>query len=166
MSTMASQIANITVVYSNVYPGADQRKHQSSVSMVFVWGIHRLPVNSSHKWPVTRNMFPFDDVIMLSFLQFYWWVFSFSQINISILSIVMSPSTMLIGLISKKNAKSSSIKKMWTTSSFADIHTWAYLIILIVLHIRFRGYWTQATFAIGQLRILDRYILFAILNLA
>ena len=30
----------------------------------FVWGIHRGPVNSPHKWPVTRKMFPFDDVIM------------------------------------------------------------------------------------------------------
>ena len=41
------------------------RKRQSSVSLVFVRGIHRRPVNSTHKGPVTRNMFPFDDVIML-----------------------------------------------------------------------------------------------------
>ena len=27
-------------------------------------GIHRGPVNSPHKWPVTRKMLPFDDVIM------------------------------------------------------------------------------------------------------
>ena len=27
-------------------------------------GIHRGPVNSPHKRPVTRKMFPFDDVIM------------------------------------------------------------------------------------------------------
>ena len=27
-------------------------------------GIHRGPVISPHKWPVTRKMFPFDDVIM------------------------------------------------------------------------------------------------------
>ena len=39
-------------------------KHQSSVSLAFVRGIHRWPVNSPHKWPVTRKMFPFDDVIM------------------------------------------------------------------------------------------------------
>ena len=26
--------------------------------------VHRVPVNSPHKWPVTRKMFPFDDVIM------------------------------------------------------------------------------------------------------
>ena len=51
-------------VYSTVYSGVDQRKHQSSASLAFVWGIHRGSVNSPHKWPVTRKMFPFDDVIM------------------------------------------------------------------------------------------------------
>ena len=61
MSTMASQI---TSVYSAVYSGADQRKHQSSASLAFVRGIHRSPVNSPHKGPVTRKMSPFDDVIM------------------------------------------------------------------------------------------------------
>ena len=49
---------------SSVYSGADQRKHRSSASLAFVRGIHRSPVNSPHKWPVTRKMFPFDDVIM------------------------------------------------------------------------------------------------------
>ena len=43
---------------------ADQRKYQNSASLAFVRGIHRRPVNSPHKWPVTRKMFPFDDVIM------------------------------------------------------------------------------------------------------
>ena len=43
---------------------SDQRKHQSSASLAFVWGIHRWPVNSPHKWAVMRKMFPFDDVIM------------------------------------------------------------------------------------------------------
>ena len=61
---MASQITSLTIVYSIVYSGADQSKHQSSASLAFVWGIHRGPVNSPHKWPVTRKMFPFDDVIM------------------------------------------------------------------------------------------------------
>ena len=50
--------------YSIVQSGADQRKHQSSASLAFVRGIHRWQVNSPHKWPVTRKMFPFDDVIM------------------------------------------------------------------------------------------------------
>ena len=64
MCAMASQINSLTVVYSTVYSGADQRKHQSSASLAFVRGIHRRPVNSPHKGPVTRKMFPFHDVIM------------------------------------------------------------------------------------------------------
>ena len=64
VDSIASQIISLTIVYSVVYSGADQRKHQSTASLAFVWGIHRGPVNSPHKWPVTRKMFPFDDVIM------------------------------------------------------------------------------------------------------
>ena len=64
MNAMASQITSLTIVYSTVYSGADQRKHQKSVSLAFVRGICRSPVNSPHKRPVTRKMFPFDDVIM------------------------------------------------------------------------------------------------------
>ena len=41
MTTMASQITSLTVVYSTVYSDADQRKHQSSASLAFVWGIHQ-----------------------------------------------------------------------------------------------------------------------------
>ena len=66
MSTMASQITSLMIVYSIVYTGVDQRKHQSSASLAFVRGIHRWPVNSPHKGPVTRKNFPFDDVIMQS----------------------------------------------------------------------------------------------------
>ena len=64
MGTITSQITSFTIVYSTVYPGAGQSKHQSSASLAFVRGIHRSPVNSPHKWPVTRKMLPFDDVIM------------------------------------------------------------------------------------------------------
>ena len=66
MGTMTSQITSLTIVYSSVYSGADQRKHQSSASLAFVSGI-RWPVNSPRKGPVKRKMFPFDDVIM-------WWL--------------------------------------------------------------------------------------------
>ena len=41
MATMASQITSLTVVYSTVYSGVDQRKHQSSASLAFVRGVHR-----------------------------------------------------------------------------------------------------------------------------
>ena len=63
MGSMVSQITSLTIVYSIVYSGAD-KKHQSSASMAFVWGIHQWPVNSPHKRPVTRKMVPFDDVII------------------------------------------------------------------------------------------------------
>ena len=52
---IASQITSLTIVYSTVYSDADQRRHQSSASLAFVWGIHRGPVNSPHKGPVTRK---------------------------------------------------------------------------------------------------------------
>ena len=67
MNAMTSQITSLTIVYSTVYSGADQRKHQSFASLAFVRGIHRSPVNYPHKWPVTQEMFPFDDVIMDDF---------------------------------------------------------------------------------------------------
>ena len=60
MGTMAFQITSLIIVYSTVYSGADQSKHQRSVSLAFVRGIHRGPVNSPHKWSVTRKMFPND----------------------------------------------------------------------------------------------------------
>ena len=66
MGMMASQFTSRTIVYSTVYSSLDQRKHQSSPSLAFVRGIHWWPVNSPHKRPVTRKMFPFDDVIMIT----------------------------------------------------------------------------------------------------
>ena len=41
MTTIASQITSLAIVYSTVYSGGDQRKHQSAASLAFVWGIHR-----------------------------------------------------------------------------------------------------------------------------
>ena len=65
MNAIASQITSVSIVYSSVCSDADQRWHQSSASLAFVRGIHRGPVNSLHKRPVTRKMFLFDDVIMI-----------------------------------------------------------------------------------------------------
>ena len=69
MGAVASQITSVSVIYSTVYSGGDQRKHQSSALLAFVRGIHRWPVNSPHKGPVTRKTFPFDDVVMIG-----WWL--------------------------------------------------------------------------------------------
>ena len=66
---MASQITSLTIIYLTAYSDADQIKHQRSASLAFVKGIHRWPVNSPHKWPVTRKMFP----LMTSSLAWCVW---------------------------------------------------------------------------------------------
>ena len=43
------------------------KKHRSSSSLASVRGIHRWPVISPHKGPVTRKMFQFDDIIMINY---------------------------------------------------------------------------------------------------
>ena len=75
---MAYQITSLTIVYSAVYSGADQRKHQSSASLAFVRGIHRWAVNSPHKWPVKRKRLPFHDVIMAIY------IICFNELRLSI----------------------------------------------------------------------------------
>ena len=65
-------ITGVSIVYSTVCSGANQRKHQSSTSLTFMGGggggggggMHQWPMNSPHKGPVTRKLFPFDDFIM------------------------------------------------------------------------------------------------------
>ena len=64
MSKMASQITGISIVYLTICSGADQRKYKNSVLLAFVKGINQWTVNSQHKWPVMRKMFPFDEIIM------------------------------------------------------------------------------------------------------
>ena len=65
------------VSFSTVYSGTDQRKHQSSASLDFVQGIRRWPVNSPHKWPVTRSFDVFFDLNLnkrLSKQGWCWWL--------------------------------------------------------------------------------------------
>ena len=82
MGAMVSQITSLSIVYSTVHSFADQRKHQSSASLAFVRWINRWPVNHPDKWPVTRKMFAFDDVIMGRTPGMMWkdwvWVSLFS----------------------------------------------------------------------------------------
>ena len=59
MSAMVSQITGVSIACSIVGSSEDQRKHKTPRHRP-LWS----PVNSQHKWPVTRKMFPFDDVIM------------------------------------------------------------------------------------------------------
>ena len=61
MSAMASLITGVTIIYPTVCSGADKKKLR-------VTGLHERNwlVNSPHKWPITRKMFPFDYVIMIT----------------------------------------------------------------------------------------------------
>ena len=81
--SVMSQISCLSIVYSTVCSGADQRKHQSSALLAFVRGIHQSPVNSPHKFRVkTRKKFPFDDVIMyVLFVLFHKKTFSMSCVK-------------------------------------------------------------------------------------
>ena len=64
MGVMAFQITGVSIVYSTVCLGVNQRKHQSPASLAFIRGLHRWLVNSPNKGSVTQKMFPFVDVIM------------------------------------------------------------------------------------------------------
>ena len=92
MRTMASQITSLTIVYATLYSDAEERKHQSSASLAFVRGIHRWLVNSPHKGPVTRKMFPFDDVIMTIYAMSTFWEIPAACLDI-LVSTVETPFT-------------------------------------------------------------------------
>ena len=71
MGAMASQIASVSILYSTVCSGTNQRKHQSPASLAFLRGVRRWPVDPPHKGPVTRKMYPFYDVIII-YRQLSW----------------------------------------------------------------------------------------------
>ena len=107
---MASQITSLTIVYSTVYSGAVRRKHQGSASLAFVRGIHRCPMNSPYQWPVTRKMFPFDDVVMNKTTENKnsvntWW-------NMLVYTLVF-----FVGLVSRKS-------KAWLWRTFGWEWSW------------------------------------------
>ena len=54
---------------------AQIKENINALSLAFVRGIHRWPVNSPHKWPVMQKMFPFDDVIMATCLIGFRYLF-------------------------------------------------------------------------------------------
>ena len=72
MGATASQITGILIIYSTICSGADQRKYQSSASLTFERGIHRSPVGSPHKWPVTRKCI----YLMTSWCLWLWLIIS------------------------------------------------------------------------------------------
>ena len=79
MNAKASQSTGVWIVCSTVCSDADQRKHQSSALLAFVRGIHRWSVDSPHKGPVTRKMFPFHDVVILPILRKFRYFICFAR---------------------------------------------------------------------------------------
>ena len=65
MNAIALQIIGVSIVCSSVFFRRRSKKHQSSALLAFVSGIHQWPMDSPHRGPVTRKMFPFDDIIMI-----------------------------------------------------------------------------------------------------
>ena len=121
MGAISSQISSFPIGYSTVYSGSDQRKHQSSASLAFVRGIHRSPVNSPHKWPVTRKIFPYDDVIMWSMPQATFMVVRTTGFVKMLLSLVLFtdwPTIVTVvrhwGLIARVQANGSQYPKFTT----------------------------------------------------
>ena len=131
MGAIASQIITLTIVFSIDYSDAGQRKHQSSASLAIVRWIHRGPVNSPHKWPVTRKMFPFDDVIMSLVCWIQWqsssdrnWEINFCWQQISHLDtiriliwrksiIMMDMSTGVLNIGKEEDGKRCVLKHLW-----------------------------------------------------
>ena len=103
MSMIVSQITSLMSVYSTVYSGAVQSKHQSSASQAFVRGIHRWPVNSPHNGPVTRKMLPFDDIMITQTAHVRWArVFSILMIKAQHCTVTYKPN-LLDGLVQERS---------------------------------------------------------------
>ena len=91
MGVMASQITSLPIVYSSVYSGADQIKHQSSASLTYVRGIHRWSVNSPHKRPLASLYY------IPNTLFFVWIIRKFTSVWMKVVrSLVCSWSGMWI----------------------------------------------------------------------
>ena len=129
MGAVASQITSLKMVFSTVYSDADQRKHQIPASLVFVRGIHRGPM----KWPVTRKMFPFDDVIMSCNI----WFDKTGSICITTLYIggLVQWSCYSIALIHKYTVQHRTTGRMWSVvSTFHKLNNMR----LIEIYVSFR----------------------------
>ena len=79
MSMMASQITGVSIVCFAVCSGTDQRKHQSSMSLVFVRGIHQSLVDSPHKGPVMQKMFPSAAVVVMLHVIIWFTVLHYNS---------------------------------------------------------------------------------------
>ena len=129
---MASQITRFTIVCSISYSGADQRRHRSSASLAFVWGIHRWPMNSLHKGPVTWKMI--------------WWLWTDKTSQHKVITIKQSTTKLcayFMGILFiYYDCCLHLMKKLWLISIYKDLESRPILSsVLIALHLwrRARG---------------------------
>ena len=113
MSAMTSQLTSLTIFFSIVYSGADQRKQQSSASLAFVRGIHRWPMNSSHKGPVTLKTFPFDDVISEDLFNHDYHIVSSNVSTARTNTICVWRHYLINRSVITKNGKMVAMEKVW-----------------------------------------------------
>ena len=64
MGAMASHTTGVSIIYSIIFSGVDQRKYQTSASLAYVRETHWWPTEFPQKGLATQKMLPFDDVIM------------------------------------------------------------------------------------------------------
>ena len=128
MDTMASP-CSLTIVFLIVYSGADQRKHQSLRHWPFVRRIHLWPVNSPHKGPVTRKMFPFDKVSMFVRISTvdYCVKFYYKGTNVNI----ANAFSFSHGIAQKQTT----IKKLSDSLTEYNLNIWYYLLNFIAVEL-------------------------------
>ena len=76
MGAIASQITSLTIVYSSVYSGTDQRKHQSSASLAFVREIHRLYFRHCYQLRFPASSYSFIITFYTSLFVFAFLLYS------------------------------------------------------------------------------------------
>ena len=97
MTTIASQITSLTVVYSTVFSDADQSKHQSSTSLAFVWGIPRdrwIPRTKGQLCGKCFHLMTSSCFILVQSMKFYVQLTQLKSVNASIFPIYALLSTL------------------------------------------------------------------------
>ena len=129
------------------------KKHQSSASLAFVREIHRGPVNFPHKWPVTRKMFPSDDVIMLGDAHQTQLILCWGGggggggVQTATLKLIASHSFVVILFVWKTSLTYSNVWFCMTTKQFITIY-YRTVIELLLQYITLRKLWIMGWFKI------------------
>ena len=134
MSAIASQITSLTIVYSTVYSGADQKKHQSSASLAFVWGIHRdrwIPCTKGqsrgkcfHLMTSSCGLCVIIDFFIA--ISFPWWLLSSTETCVCLRLVVRCTATTLQELLNMRHMQ------LWNTQIWFN-NSYCLLTILIIL---------------------------------